>query len=110
MDGQKALRNFKSEFFKALSHPLRIHILDALRDRERSVGELREILGIELANVSQQLAILRAKNMVSTRKDGSTVYYSVTDPVLFGLLDIAKEIFNNHLIEMQDILQGLNES
>lgn len=109
MSGAKSLRGFKAEFFKALAHPLRIHVLEALREREQSVGELREILGVELANVSQQLAILRAKNIVSARKQGTTVYYTVTDPALFRLLDAAKEIFNNHLIGLQDILQGLNE-
>ena len=52
------LREFKAEFFKALAHPIRIQILDTLRDREHNVNELRDILNIEAPNVSQQLAIL----------------------------------------------------
>lgn len=103
------LRAFKADFFKALAHPLRIHILDALRDREHSVGELRDLLGVETPNVSQQLAVLRAKNIVTVRKEGNNAYYSVQDPTLFLLLDVAKEIFNNHLIGVQDMLQLLNE-
>lgn len=110
MSQYQALRSFKAEFFKALAHPLRIHILDALREGERSVAELRDILGVEPPNASQQLAILRAKNLVVARKDGNTVFYSVRDPMVFNLLDDARAIFNNHLIDMQDMLQGSKEA
>ncbi|MNS20154.1 putative HTH-type transcriptional regulator [compost metagenome] len=109
MSHHQALRSFKAEFFKALAHPLRIHILDSLRDGERSVAELRDQLGVEPPNASQQLAILRAKNLVVARKDGNNVYYSVRDPMIFQLLDDAKAIFNNHLVGVQDMLQVLNE-
>ena len=98
------VREFKAEFFKALAHPIRIHILDALRDGEHSVNELRDILAIEAANVSQQLAILRNKNLVVYRKEGNCVYYSVRDPLIFQLLDVAKDIFNNHLINIRTLL------
>lgn len=107
---QQALRTFKAEFFKALAHPLRIQILDSLRDGERSVAELRDILGVEPPNASQQLAVLRAKNLVVARKDGNNVYYAVRDPAIFQLLDDAKVIFNNHLIDLQGMLQVLNEA
>lgn len=109
MPNQQALRAFKADFFKALAHPLRIHIVDALRDREHNVGELRDLLGVETPNVSQQLAVLRAKNIVRTRKEGNSVYYSVSDPVIFELLDVAKAIFNNHLVDMQGMLEVLHE-
>lgn len=99
------LRAFKSEIFKALAHPVRIHILDALRAGERNVNELRDILGIEAPNVSQQLAILRNKNLVTTRKEGNNVYYSVRDPAIFDLLDVSRTIFDNHLIDLQSVLE-----
>jgi DNA-binding transcriptional ArsR family regulator len=101
------LANFKSEFFKALAHPVRIRILDSLRDGEKGVNELSEILKIEPANVSQQLAILRMRNIVVGRKAGNNVYYSVSDPTLFRLLDIARDIFNNHLVGVRDMLQQM---
>lgn len=101
------LANFKAEFFKALAHPIRIRILDCLRDGEKGVNELSEALQIEQANVSQQLAILRVRNIVAARKSGSNVYYSVADRTLFKLLDVAKSIFNNHLVGVQDILQQI---
>ncbi len=101
------IANFKAEFFKALAHPIRIRILDCLRDGEKGVNELSEILQIEPANVSQQLAILRVRNIVIGRKAGSNVYYSVYDTTLFRLLDVAKDIFNNHLVGVRDMLQQM---
>jgi len=104
------LAEFKAEFFKALAHSARIRILDCLRDGERSVNELSELLKMEQANVSQQLAVLRFRNIVTGRKSGSCVFYSVADPKLFKLLDVAREIFNNQLIGVQDMLREVKKA
>ncbi len=101
------IAEFKAEFFKALAHPIRIRILDCLRDGEKGVNQLSEVLEIEQANVSQQLAILRVRNIIIGRKSGSNVYYSVSDRTIFKLLDVAKAIFNNHLVGVQDMLQQI---
>ncbi|MGH9549039.1 MAG: ArsR/SmtB family transcription factor [Terriglobales bacterium] len=101
------LAEFKSEFFKALASPLRIRILDELRAGEMSVTDLASRLGVEPTNVSQQLAILRSKNIVMGRKQANNMYYSCTDPTIFRLLDVAKEIFNNHLVGVKDMLETL---
>ncbi len=101
------LRTFKADFFKALAHPLRISILDALRNGEKTVAEISQQFAVEPANASQQLAVLRNKNIISARKAGSNVYYSVSDPAIYKLLDTAKEIFNNHLAGVQSMLQEM---
>lgn len=101
------LAEFKSDFFKALAHPVRIRILDCLRGGEKGVTELSETLEIEPANVSQQLAILRMRNIVMGRKAGSNVYYSVPDSTVFRLLDVAKSIFNNQLIGVRNMLRQI---
>jgi ArsR family transcriptional regulator len=101
------ISQFKAEFFKALAHPLRIRILDELRRGEVGVNDLCSRLNVEQSNLSQQLAILRNRNILVTRKEGQNVYYSVRDPGLFGLLDAAKKIFNNHLIDVKDLLSQL---
>lgn len=106
---QDTLRRFKAEFFKALAHPTRIQILETLRDGERNVTELQEILAVEASSVSQQLAVLRNKNIVDTRKVGTSVFYSVRDPALFDLLDAARTVFNNHLIDTRSMLDQLEE-
>ncbi len=101
----QALRGFKAELFKALAHPTRIHILELLRGRERSVSELQASLGIESSSVSQQLALLRAKHVVAGRKEGTSVFYRAVDPKVFALLDVAREMFDNHLIDLQAMVE-----
>ena len=98
------LSQFKAEFFKALAHPLRIRIIDALRGGEVGVNDLSTRLGVEQTTLSQQLAILRSRNLVEGRKNGSNVFYSVRDPAIFRLLDVARQIFNNQLIDVRDLL------
>ncbi len=70
----QSLQRFKAEFFKALAHPTRIRILELLRNGEKSVGELQQGTASEGSTVSQQLAILRMKNLVDTRKVGNIIY------------------------------------
>ena len=102
-----ALQAFKAEFFKALAHPVRIHILEILRASEKSVQELQAALGLDQSTVSQQLAVLRAKNIVRARKEGTTVRYAVVDPLIGDLLDVARRIFNQQLIGTQTLLREL---
>ena len=104
------LSQFKAEFFKALSHPLRIRILDALRNGEVTVGDLTSRLAVEQSTLSQQLAILRNRDFIIARKSGSNVFYSVRDPAIFRLLDVAREIFNNQLIDVKDMLSQLRKT
>jgi len=104
------LSNFTSEFFKALAHPLRIKVLDALRHGEVGVNELSARLAVEQATLSQQLSVLRKSNIVVGRKEGQNVYYSARDPEIFRLLDVANQIFNNHLIDVRDLLAQLNSA
>lgn len=103
-----ALQAFKAEFFKALAHPVRIHILEMLREGEQSVQELQGALGLDQSTVSQQLAVLRAKNIVRARKEGTTVRYAVVDPGIGDLLDVARRIFNNQLTGTQTLLRALS--
>ena len=84
------LHQLKAEFFKTLSHPVRIRVLELLSERERSVGEMLPFLGIEASHLSQQLAVLRRAGLVATRREGSTVYYSLTTPHLSELLAVAQ--------------------
>ena len=103
------IANFTAEFFKTLGHPLRVKILDALRNKDEvGVNELSARLGVEQATLSQQLAVLRKSNIVSGRKEGQNVYYSARDPEIFRLLDVARKIFNNQLIDVRDLLAQLN--
>ena len=103
------LQRFKAEFFKALAHPTRIRILELLRDGERSVTELQLALGDEGAGVSQQLAILRMKNLVDTRRAGTSIYYRLRDRQINRVLDAARAIFEAHVIELRSISDAAEE-
>jgi DNA-binding transcriptional ArsR family regulator len=103
------LQSFKAEFFKALAHPIRIRILEILRSRDRSVQELQALLDLDQSTVSQQLAVLRAKNIVTARKEGTTVRYAVRDALVGDLLDVARRIFNNQLSGTQTMLRQLRQ-
>ena len=96
---------FKADFFKVLGHPLRIQILDELRNGPVSVGELRERLQVEQSTLSQQLALLRARNFVQTQRQGTSIIYSVSDPAIWRLLDVAREVFDNQLVSVQTVLE-----
>lgn len=97
----------KAELFKALGHPMRVRILEVLVDGERPVGELAEALGVELSHLSQQLATLRHASVVSTRRVRSTVYYSVRDPRISQLLNVARQLLITGLRDSQAMLTQL---
>lgn len=101
---QDALRRFKADIFQALAHPTRIAIIEQLEHGERSAGDLMEKLGVEQANLSQHLAVLRAKQLVVNRKAGNQVFYSVRDPIILKVLALMRRYFYTHLQEAMDLL------
>jgi DNA-binding transcriptional ArsR family regulator len=101
------LQTFKARFFRALAHPARIRILEILVRGGRTVQELQEALTLEQPIVSQQLAVLRNQGIVSARKEGLSVRYTLSDPLVGELLDVARRIFNNHLDSTQELLREL---
>jgi ArsR family transcriptional regulator len=80
-------------FLKALSHEGRLMILCHLAAGERSVTELEDLLGARQAAVSQQLARLRLEGLVSTRRDGKAIFYTISDPKVLRQIRLLQEIF-----------------
>jgi ArsR family transcriptional regulator len=110
MTGKRAgepIAAVKADLFKALAHPARIRALEVLGAGERTVGELQPEVGIELSHLSQQLAVLRRAGLVRTRREGSSVVYSLKDPLVSDLLAVAKQLLINSLSETTDLLAGL---
>jgi DNA-binding transcriptional ArsR family regulator len=102
------LQKLKAEFFRALAHPIRIRLLEVLVSTpERSVNDLQRSLGIAQPIVSQQLARLRASGIVVATKSGPATRYSVADPLLKDLLQVAKRILNGRLMDLQSMLREL---
>src|ERR1051325_3576 len=99
-----ALRRFKAEVFQVLGHPTRIHIVEVLRNGELPVSAILEQVGVEAANLSQHLSVLRSRRLVLNRKDGNQVLYSLRGPMLREGLDTMKRYFQKHLEESMAML------
>lgn len=82
----------QARFFKALTHPVRLAILNILRDGEQCVCHLEAFLGLRQAYISQQLAVLREAGLVQDRRDGWNIFYQVVQPEVYGLLDLAARL------------------
>ena len=92
------LQDFKAELFRTLANPVRIRILEVLRAAgSLTVREIQQQVGVEPSNVSQHLALLRGRGLVTTRREATSIWYSVAEPELFGMLDAARAIFDSQL-------------
>jgi DNA-binding transcriptional ArsR family regulator len=101
-----SIRQFKAEIFQGLAHPKRIAIVEVLEAGEISAGKLMEQLGLEQANVSQHLAVLRARKVVVSRKVGNQVFYSLRDPVLGEILGLLRRYF---YLQLSDTINLMKE-
>src|SRR5690554_6238214 len=98
------IAQIKAELFRALAHPLRVRALELLVQEERSVGELATALDIDISHLSQQLAVLRRAEVVATRREGNTIYYSVPNPGIPALLTTARELVVTSLQTSRSLL------
>jgi ArsR family transcriptional regulator len=101
------LYKLKGDFFKTLGHPARVRILELLAEGDRSVGELQPEVGLESSNLSQQLGVLRRAGVVTTRKDGNTVIYSIASPDIAELLTVARKVLTTVLSDRVAVLADL---
>jgi ArsR family transcriptional regulator len=102
----ESLHRFKSELFKTLGHPLRIHIVELLRNGEVSVRDLLRELDVEPSRASQQLGVLRTGGIVESRRADGTVYYRLRDPLVSELLDVGRQVFGKQVLDLQGVLSA----
>jgi DNA-binding transcriptional ArsR family regulator len=98
----------KADFFRLLGHPARVRIIELLRDGERGVGDLQAALGLDSGGTSQHLTTMRRQGVLESRRAGTSVFYSVKDPRIFQLLEIAKQILTTQLQETSALLDDLS--
>jgi Predicted transcriptional regulators len=96
----------QAEISKTLAHPLRLALLHVLKDGEKTVNELVDILGASQSNISQHLAIMRQRQIVKTRKEGSAVYYRVSSPKISQACDIMREVLMEQLVQKQEVAKN----
>ncbi|KZS67266.1 ArsR/SmtB family transcription factor [Mycobacterium ostraviense] len=101
------LYKLKAEFFKTLGHPARVRILELLSERDHAVAELLLEVGLESSNLSQQLGVLRRAGVVTARKDGNTVIYSITSPLIAELMAVARRVLTGMLSGQVAMLEDL---
>ena len=103
-----SLQLLKSEFFRVLAHPTRIRILEQLvQGGERTVQDLQSALGLDQPIVSQHLAVLRARGVVTVRRAGIQAHYTVASPLITDLLRLSREFLNHQLSESRSMLREL---
>ncbi|MFC3833425.1 ArsR/SmtB family transcription factor [Deinococcus rufus] len=101
---QQGMHRYKASVFKTLAHPLRLALLDALRDGEKTVTQLQELTGGEQATISQHLTVLRTHHFVTFRKDGTLAYYRNEDPDVYRFLDLGRQLYERQLRRQRDTI------
>lgn len=96
----------QAKISKTLAHPIRLAILHMLKDGEKTVNELTETIGASQSNISQHLALLRQREIVETRKDGSNIFYRLSSPKISEACDIVREVLLEQLSKKQEIIQN----
>lgn len=110
-DGRpQPIHRIKAEFFRVLGHPVRVRILELLRDGERSVGDLQAALEIDSSGTSQHLGALRKQGLLDSRREGTSVFYRVKDPRAFQLLEVARQILTGYFEDTQVLLGELTQA
>ncbi|MCX5797200.1 MAG: metalloregulator ArsR/SmtB family transcription factor [Elusimicrobia bacterium] len=109
MKDKNLVFKIKADFLKSLAHPLRLQIIEHLKSREASVGEMVKGLGVEQSGLSKHLSILRMAGILSSRQEKATVFYSVRDADIFHVLRPIAEILRKKLKESQSVLAHLGQ-
>src|SRR5579885_3580505 len=104
---QELVFKIKADFLKALAHPIRLGIIEHLKDKESSVGDMVKALAVEQSSLSKHLAILRQAGIVGSRQEGVTVFCSIRDKEIFSILRPISEILRKKLKESQEVLARL---
>ncbi|MGD0281141.1 MAG: metalloregulator ArsR/SmtB family transcription factor [Dissulfurispiraceae bacterium] len=99
MTREKTIYELQSEVCKILASPKRIEIITALKDGEKTVNEIVQILGIPKPNVSQHLAVMRLKGILKSRREGVNIFYSIANPKVVQACSLMREVLSDLLTE-----------
>ena len=98
----------QSAISKTMANPLRLAILYYLKGKEKTVNELAELVGASQSNVSQHLAMMRQRDMVKTRKKGTSIFYRVSNPKINQACDLVREVLLEQLQEKQKLIKEMS--
>lgn len=107
--GSQPIHEVKADFFRVLGHPVRIRILELLRDGERHVSDLQAALDLNSSGTSQHLGTLRRQGVLESRREGASVFYGIKDPRTLELLEVARQILTTHYEDSRAVLDELHQ-
>jgi len=110
MKQNKTLFELQSEICKTLASPKRLEIISTLKDGEKTVGELVEILGVPKANVSQHLAVMRLKGILRSRREGVNIYYQIANPKVVQACALMREVLTEDMKERSKLIDLVSGS
>jgi ArsR family transcriptional regulator, virulence genes transcriptional regulator len=110
MKQNKTLFELQSEVCKTLASPKRLEIINTLKDGEKTVGELVEILGVPKANVSQHLAVMRLKGILRSRREGVNIYYQIANPKVVQACALMREVLTEDMKERSKLIDLVSGS
>jgi len=99
----------KSDFLKALSHPLRLQIIEFLKNGEKNVGNIIKALGIPQSSLSRHLTVLREAGVLKSRQQGTVIYYNIEDHDIFHVLRPIAEMLRKKLKKTETVLNSLGK-
>ena len=101
------LFRLQADICKTLADPTRLMILHELKKGEMSVGQLTANLGMPQSNISRHLAVLRERDVVTARREGTTIYYALANPKIAAACDLVREVLESHLARNQSLANSL---
>jgi len=96
-----------AEVFGALAHPTRVRIVALLHHGDHDVSELSQALGLAPTNVSQHLGLLRLHHLVTVRRDGTRMHYSIRDPRIGDLIDRALDLLTGNMARPREVQRAI---
>ena len=103
---EEQIYSYHAEMCKVFSHPKRLELINLLRDKEMSVSDLSQKLGLSPANLSQHLAMMRERRILVSRKEGNMVYYRIANPRLLQAFDLLREILFEQIRQDAALIRG----
>lgn len=96
---------YHADMCKVFSHPKRLELINLLRDKEMSVGDLSQGLKLSPSNLSQHLAMMRERHILLSRKEGNMVYYRLLNPKLIQCFDMMRDMLFEQIRQDAALIQ-----
>lgn len=106
---QQLAYKIKADFLKALAHPLRLHIIELLKNGERNAGSIMKLLGVQQSSLSRHLTILKEAGILKSRQQGTVIYYDIENHDIYHVLRPIAEMLRKRLKKTETVLESLGK-